>query len=85
MQELVLLTPPFPPGGRWLAKSGRSLADHRPAVHGRAGPCERLDLDANGELRIALISRRGPLSPAAMSFLDGADGIAVKPPYRATL
>lgn len=44
-----------------------------------------LDLAANGELRIALISRRGPLSPPAMSFLDGADGTAVKPPYRATL
>lgn len=31
------------------------------------------------------ISRRGPMSSAAMYFLDGADGTAVKPPYRATL
>jgi hypothetical protein len=31
-----------------------------------------LDLEPNAEPRIALISRRGPLSPAAMAFLDGA-------------
>jgi hypothetical protein len=31
-----------------------------------------LDLEPNAKLRIALISRRGPLSPAAMAFLDGA-------------
>jgi hypothetical protein len=31
-----------------------------------------LDLEPNAELRIALISRRSPLSPTAMAFLDGA-------------
>ncbi|MFG2129722.1 LysR family transcriptional regulator [Streptomyces sp. NPDC048751] len=31
-----------------------------------------LDLEPNAELRIALISRRGPLSPAARAFLDRA-------------
>jgi hypothetical protein len=47
-----------------------------------------LDLEPNAELRIALISRRGPLSPAAMAFLDGAPteprkGHLIRPPYKA--